>query len=250
MIKKFRDITMIEIDDQHMLTVACDSCGGIGNKAHDLVQVSPYITGYYTACVALAETIALGSWPITVVNTLSVEMNDTGKTILDGIGDALDEIGIDRETMLTGSTEENIPVTVTGMGITVIGKLNSSFTYPRAKPGNIAVVVGLPKVGDDVVNDQGEIMNLPTMVKLRKTDFIQDILPVGSKGIGYEALEMARTGGLTFCPKEQLAMDMEQSAGPATCAVVALDGQYLDTLIEQVDLPVHVIGQFIKQNTM
>ncbi len=53
---------------------------------------------------------------------------------MDGIGAALDEIGLDRETMLTGSTEENIPVTVTGLGMTVIGKIdNTHWTYPKAK---------------------------------------------------------------------------------------------------------------------
>ncbi len=248
MIKKFRDMTLINMNDQHIITIACDSCGGIGDKEHDLIKVSPYITGYYTACVVLSETIALGAWPITIVNTLSVEMDDTGKTIMDGIGAALDEIGLDRETMLTGSTEENIPVTVTGLGMTVIGKIdNTHWTYPKAKAKNIAVVIGLPKVGDQVVQDQGEIMNLSTMIKLRKTNFIQDILPVGSKGIGYEASEMARTAGLTFCPNEQIAIDMKQSAGPATCAVVAMEHGYLNTLIEQLELPVHVVGNFIER---
>ncbi len=249
MIKKFRDMTLINMDDQHMITVACDSCGGIGNKEHDQVQVSPYITGYYTACVVLAETIALGAWPIAIVNTLSVEMDDTGKTIIDGIGAALDEIGLDRETMLTGSTEENIPVTVTGLGMTVIGKIDSEgWAYPKANVNNIAVVIGLPKVGNEVAQDQGEIMNLSTMVKLRNADFIQDILPVGSKGIGYEASEMARTGGLTFCPNEQISIDIERSAGPATCAVVAMDQQYIDKLIELVDLPINIVGKFINKH--
>ena len=123
MIKKFRDITLLSFGD-NIITVACDSCGGIGNKEHDVIKVDPYITGYYTAIVSLSETLAIGAEPITVINTFAVEMNDTGKRILDGIYDALDEIGVDKDSVLTGSTEENIPVTVTGIGLTVIGKIN------------------------------------------------------------------------------------------------------------------------------
>ncbi|WP_458785798.1 AIR synthase related protein, partial [Vallitalea sediminicola] len=114
MIEKFRDITLLSFDHKNILTVACDSCGGIGNKEHDVIKVDPYVTGYYTAVVSLSETIALGAEPVTVINTFAVEMEDTGKRIMEGINDALDKIGLDRESVVTGSTEENIPVTVTG----------------------------------------------------------------------------------------------------------------------------------------
>lgn len=247
MISKFRDITLLGIDDKNLLTVACDSAGGIGNKENDVIKVDPYITGYYTACVSLAETIAIGAEPITVINTLSVEMNDTGKRIIMGIKDALNQVGLNNESLVTGSTEENIPVTVTGLGLTIIGKVNTdSWKLPKPKSGNAAIVVGIPKVGDKVVNDKGEIINLDILMKLKKLDYIEDILPVGSKGIRYEAWEMAKTGNKQFIESEEIAVDMDISAGPATCAIVAVDDKYLGDIQKVINVPINVIGKFVE----
>ncbi|GMQ60992.1 AIR synthase related protein [Vallitalea maricola] len=246
MIEKFRDITILRLGDKSILTVACDSCGGIGNKENDVIKVDPYVTGYYTAVVSLSETIALGAEPITVVNTFAVEMNDTGRRIMDGINDALDKIGLDKESVVTGSTEENIPVTVTGIGLTVIGKVNTDiWSFPKAEEGNIAVAVGIPKVGNEVVGDKGEIMTLDILKKIKSLEFIKDVLPVGSKGIAYEASEMARTGNLEFKVYEDVCVDVNKSGGPATCAVLAMDIGYLDKLKQMVDIPVNVVGEFI-----
>ncbi|GKX32060.1 hypothetical protein SH1V18_45400 [Vallitalea longa] len=246
MIKKFRDITLISFDNENVLTVACDSCGGIGNKEHDVIKVDPYITGYYTAIVSLSETIALGAEPITVINTFAVEMKDTGKRILDGIYAALDEIEVDKESVVTGSTEENIPVTVTGIGLTVIGKVNmKNWNYPKAKSGNIVVAVGIPKVGNEVVGDKGEIMTLKILKRIKSLNFIEDVLPVGSKGISYEAGEMARTSNLEFRPCKDVSLDLNKTAGPATCAVVAMDSKHLEDLKQMMNIPVNVVGEFI-----
>lgn len=246
MIEKFRDITILRLGDKDILTVACDSCGGIGNKENDVIKVDPYVTGYYTAVVSLSETIALGAEPITVVNTFAVEMNDTGRRIMDGINDALDKIGLDKESVVTGSTEENIPVTVTGIGLTVIGKVNTdTWNFPKAEEGNLAVAVGSPKVGNEVVGDKGEIMTLDILKKIKSLEFIKDVLPVGSKGIAYEASEMARTGNLEFKVYEDVCVDVNKSGGPATCAVLAMDIGYLDELKQMVDIPVNIVGEFI-----
>jgi hypothetical protein len=245
MIKRFRDIKMLNLGGKDILTIACDSCCGIGNKEHDVIKVDPYVAGYYTAVVSLAETIAIGAKPITVINTFSVEMNDTGKRILQGINDAMDKIGLDKESVVTGSTEENIPVTVTGIGLTVIGKVNTdNWSLPKAKKGNIAVVIGIPKVGNEVVGDKGEIMTLEILKKIKGLDFINDVLPVGSKGIAYEAGEMARTSNLEFEVYEDVSINLNKSGGPATCAVVAMDSQYIEQLGQAIDIPINVMGEF------
>lgn len=243
MVNKYRDITFIKIDNNNYISVACDSAGGIGNKENDIIKVDPFITGYYTACVALAETIAVGAIPITLVNTLSVEMNETGNKIIRGIHKALDQIGLKKEALITGSTEENIPVTVTGLGITVLGKVNTStWKLPKAKEKDIIVAVGIPKVGDEVVNDNGDILTLNQLLRIKKCKYVNDILPVGSKGIRYEALEMARSSNLRFNEFDNIDLDMNKSAGPATCAIVAIDEKYLDELKSVLSIPITVIG--------
>ena len=42
MIRKFRDISIIELDGR-TITVACDSCSGVGKLGHDLVPWHPAI---------------------------------------------------------------------------------------------------------------------------------------------------------------------------------------------------------------
>ncbi|MCT4688889.1 AIR synthase related protein [Vallitalea sp.] len=246
MIEKFRDITILRMGDKNILTVACDSCGGIGNKEHDVIKVDPYVTGYYTAVVSLSETIALGAEPITVINTFAVEMNDTGRRIIKGINDALDKIGLDKESVVTGSTEENIPVTVTGIGLTVIGKLDTDiWNFPKAEAGNIAVAVGIPKVGNEVVGDKGEIMTLDILKKIKSLNFIQDVLPVGSKGIEYEVMEMARTSNVQFKGYTDINVNVNKSAGPVTCAVLAMDIKYIEQLRQIVNIPINIVGEFV-----
>lgn len=245
MIEKFRDVLLLQLNEKERLTIACDSCGGIGRKEHDIVKVDPYVTGYYTACVVLAETIAIGAKPLSVINTLSVEMDYTGRRIIEGIIAALEDTGLEPDAMLTGSTEENIPVTVTSLGLTVIGTLASDWTYPKAKEGDVVVAIGIPKVGQEVVEDEGDIMDLSTLLTLRKMDFVKDLLPVGSKGIAYEVSEMGRTSGLTYTLVEESAIDLYKSAGPATCILAAIDESYLTDLNAMVYLPIHVVGQFM-----
>jgi hypothetical protein len=246
MIKKYRDVTLLELDDKNILTVACDSCGGIGNKEHDVIKADPYITGYYTACVCLAETLAIGAKPITIINNFCVEMNDTGKKILKGVYKALEMIGLDKEDVVTGSTEENIPVSVTGIGLTVIGKVDTSiWEFPKPKAGNIAVTVGNPKVGNEVLEAKNEIITIDIIKKIKSLDYIEDILPVGSKGIEYEAVQMALSNNLEFRKSKNIKVDMKKSAGPATCAVLAMDKDYLEQLKKIIDIPINVIGDYI-----
>lgn len=246
-ISKFRDITLIDLNENQMLAVACDSSGGIGEKSEDIIKVSPDIVGYFTACVALSEIIAIGANPITIINTLSVEMNNTGKQIIKGIKKAVEALKLTEDNIVTGSTEENFPVIQTGMGITVLGIIDKSkYKKPKTKEGSIAVAVGIPKVGNDVILDKGkEIMTIETLLKLIDEDYIQEILPVGSKGILFEANEMAITNNLEFKKSENVNIDLHKSAGPATTVIVSINEKDLKKLTESTKIPVNVIGNFI-----
>ena len=43
-----RDVSFIELNADLYLAIACDSCGGIGEKERDVVCVPPYIVGRFT----------------------------------------------------------------------------------------------------------------------------------------------------------------------------------------------------------
>ena len=245
-IRKYRDLTLIDINDDQILVVSCDSSGGIGNKENDVVQTPPEIVGQFTAQVGLMEILAFGANPITIVDTLSVEMEDTGRRILNGIKKALEPLRFDLDNVITGSTEENFPVTVTGIGITIIGIINKdSWKKPMTERGLIAVVVGVPRVGEEVLDDKGLIMDIQKLLDLKEKDYIKEILPVGSKGILYELEQMARTNNISFSLEDEQSINLKKSGGPSTCVIVSMEEGEYKNLKKEFSIPVNRIGRFI-----
>jgi len=246
-VSKFRDLTLIDINKDQILVVACDSCGGIGEKEKDVVNASPEIVGYFTTQVALSEILAVGAKPVTVVNTLAVEMNDTGKRIIDGVKRALKPLEFDENEIVTGSTEENFTVCQTAMGITIIGMVEKkNWKMPNTKSGQIAVLVGIPKVGNDVLEDDGkEVLSISALQQLVNNSEVDEILPVGSKGVSYELKQMASTNNLDFELFDDLKVDIQKSAGPATCAICSINENNIERLKATLHIPINVLGRFI-----
>lgn len=245
---KYRDLTLIDINFDQTLVVSCDSSGGIGEKENDIVKTTPEVVGYFSTQVALMELLAFGAKPITVVNTLSVEMNNTGKRIIEGIKQALKPLNLSTENIVTGSTEENFPVSVTGVGITVIGMINKNeWERPLTKSGMIAVLVGIPRVGDEVLEYENSIMNISLLLKLKEKSYISEILPVGSKGVLYELEEIAKSNNIDFNLEDNISIDLKKSGGPSTCVIVSMDRSKYKQLKEEFSLPVNKIGEFLKK---
>lgn len=244
-IRKHRDLTLIDINQEQILVISCDSSGGIGNKENDVVKTDPEIVGYFTTQVSIMEMLSFGAKPVTVVDTLSVEMDDTGKRVIEGIKKALEPLDLDIENILTGSTEENFPVTVTGLGMTIIGIIEKEkWRKPYTKSGLLAVVVGLPKVGNEVLEDNNTIIGIPELLELKKKEYIKEILPVGSKGILYELKQMATTNGLGYVLEDNINLDLNKSAGPATCAIVSMEENRYEEFKNNFSIPVNKIGKF------
>lgn len=245
-IEKYRDLSLIDINEYQKLVVSCDSSGGIGEKENDVVKTTAEVVGYFSTQVALMENISFGAKPITIINTLSVEMNDTGKKVLDGIKRALDPLDLDEKIIITGSTEENFPVSVTGVGITVIGIIDKNdWKKPQTNPGMLAVVVGLPKVGDEVLANEDKIMDISNLIELKKKDYIGEILPVGSKGVLYELKEMSKSSNVNFVLEDDIDIDLNKSAGPSTCVIISIEDDKYEKLREELILPIKKIAKFI-----
>ena len=84
-VRKVRDLLLLELTPEMEMVIACDSDGGIGPKEKDLVQVPGEVLGHFAARVPLMEILASGAVPALVVNTLAVEMEPTGSTIISGM---------------------------------------------------------------------------------------------------------------------------------------------------------------------
>ena len=239
MIRKFRDISIIELDGK-TITVACDSCSGVGGLSHDLVEASGYVTGYRTAFVALTETLSLGAKPIHLTNTLSVPMDSYGKEILRGIKAAADEAGLSESNAITGSTEDNFSVPVTSLGVTVTGELNQPLPTKISSECKV-YLAGLPKSGAEVLKNSNQILNFDSIKRIKSLDGVCDFIPVGSKGIGYELGLMEEALAANFKIADGLDINLTSSAGPATCAIFAAQ-DIPHSLQSEICIPLTQIG--------
>lgn len=217
---KGRDVEVVSIDKDKHIVVACDSCGAIGLKPLDQVQISPYIVGRFTARVALLEILATEAQPIMATVASSNEPHPTTEEILAGVKDelgALDYQGIP----IAISTEKNMPTEQTGLGITIMGLCARQ--RPRIAttlPGDELYCLGIPKVGNEVTAyDDPEIVQGIHILALLKYQGIHDIVPVGSRGIGQEADSLATSIGGKFVALAQNKINLAKSAGPSTCLI-------------------------------
>jgi len=243
---KFRDLTIVDIMPELRMVISCDSSGGIGNKEGDVVKVDPEIIGYFTTHVAMMELIAVGATPISIINTLGVEMDDTGQRIINGINRAIEPLNMKENIMITGSTEENIPICQTSMGITIIGLMDKTkWRIKKASKEDLILVLGIPKVGNELAQDMNDVASLKLLLELIKNPRIKDALPVGSKGIAYEVEVMADTNDLRYELVNNPCIDLHKSAGPATCIIIAIDKDEYENLKNIVNIPVNCIGKFI-----
>ncbi|MBO1263491.1 selenophosphate synthase [Proteiniclasticum sp. SCR006] len=245
---KYRDLTLISWDEETYLVVTCDSSGGIGDKQRDSVPVSPRILGFHTAQVALLEMLSVGVSPLALCNTLSVEMHPSGEEILKGIHDALSLLENGDQVEVTGSTEENIAVSQTGLGITVMGKARKKdFLFPETSEGDQAVVIGMPLMGGCVLEAKpSELFGLKTLQKLQGKDYIHEVIPAGSQGIIQEIRLLEKRTGLVFLEAESNPVDLHASSGPATSALITLDRGAVEKLRKDAEMPVYVVGEFVR----
>lgn len=248
--KSPRDVLILRMLNGHLLVIGCDSAGGIGPKPLDKVKVDGYTLGKFTSRVALMEVLATGARPVALVNTLSVEMEPTGGEILRGVKDEAAKAGLDTELAVTGSYEKNIVTEQTGIGVTVLGLAKESeLKIGTAQPGDAIVSIGLPKVGDEVVEtvQSGKeklLANVTDVIKLLTSDFVHEVLPVGSRGIATEAKTLASGIGCVAMLTKDPKINIAKSAGPSTVVLAAVPKGEIDRLGENFPKkPINVIGE-------
>ncbi|NLZ38328.1 MAG: hypothetical protein GX893_01795 [Firmicutes bacterium] len=238
-VTSFRDLTLLEMGEE-IIVIACDSLGAIGSKESDLVKASGNIVGRFTVRVPLMEVMAAGAEPLVIVNALSVEMEPSGREIISGIREELTAAGL-ADIAITGSTEENMLTTQTGVGITVLGQVEKAvLRLGRAEAGNYVYCLGRPKVGNDVLNST--VPDIPLLRRLLAQSWISEILPVGSKGLLYEAKQLAAGAGVKFSLNADLEVDVHCSAGPVTSILVAAKEERMADLARLSDLEVFRLG--------
>ncbi|WP_041592121.1 AIR synthase related protein [Thermoanaerobacterium xylanolyticum] len=234
MIEKYRDVLIIHEGDV-AFAVSCDSTGAIGEKENDVLKVDAEMVGRAAIKVALSELLCVGVWPIAISDTLSNEMNPTGIKVIDGMKKELVENEI-YDVALTGSTEENFPSTMTGVGVTAIGRAaKEDLKVRKAMAGMEVGLFGYPRVGQEVLRFN-DILSLKDYVKIFRCGEIAEAIPVGSKGIKYELDVLKFTSGLDLLRKYDDEIDDGKSGGPSTCCIVVYkedDRQIVKNLLDK-----------------
>ncbi len=236
-VQKVRDLTLVDLGQQRTMVIACDSCGGVGMKEQDVLQVSPHITGRYTARVAILEVLCTGAEVICLTSTICNEMNSTGKDMIEGIRAELQEAGINN-VVLTGSTEENFPTVATGLGVTAVGMIQSNqLKVNSIKQQALLVALGRPKVGQEVLaGGVNDCIHYQLIKQMLKDDEVYEIIPVGSKGILYEMQELARNNRLNLIVNPGIKLDVRKSGGPSTAVIAAVSSRYFSKMDVQVSM--------------
>jgi hypothetical protein len=207
------------------LVVACDSNASIGAKPADVLAQDPGETGYSAAKVPLMEVLAAGARPVLLVNNLCCEMEPSGRGLLEGIRRLLADAGLD--LVVTGSDETNMPTVQTGIGVTVLGVAAvDDLRCGRAQPGDVVWCVGEPRDGRRLPFVDGAAgLTGPREVRAAlATPGVHEVLPVGSRGVRYEAVQLADAAGLVYRPAGRTSVELDVSAGPSTCFLVAAEG--------------------------
>lgn len=243
--RKYRDLSLVQLLGNLTLVIACDSNASNGEKVHDTHRNSLEETAVSALKVPTMEVLASGATPIVIANNLCVEMEPTGKRIINAMREELLRCGLLHTVQFTGSTEDNMLTLQTGLGVTVIGlATDSTLKLGRTQTGDTVCCVGVPQSGivDHYSEKEPDIAKISTVLRLRELDYIHEILPIGSKGAAYEAGELASCVGRVFRAVESPPVDMETSAGSCTAVLVSLSGEDVEQLHAELDVPCFVIG--------
>ncbi|MGO1383488.1 MAG: transcriptional regulator [Arachnia sp.] len=241
-----RDLSLLGLDDERVLIVACDSTGSIGPKKHDVYAAPAHVVAHFALRVPLLELMAAGGRAELIVDALSVELEPTGVEMIDEIRAVAERIGLGPDR-ITGSTEDNVATVATGVGVTVIGTAQRSALRPgSSRVDDIVLCLGQPTSAphDVVVMDDPRMISLETLMAVLTVDGVHDVLPVGSKGVAYELAELATLAGLV--PEEIVhELDIIKSGGPASCVLISVSATAVERLraVLPDQLPVTTIAR-------
>jgi hypothetical protein len=244
-----RDLLLYQLDHRRVMVVSCDTAGAIGPKSLDRVRVDGRTVGRFTARVALMEALSVGARPLCIVNTMSVEPKRLGEEIRKGVRAEIRDARLNSKTRILQSTEKNFPVRQTGVGVTVIGFASSqSLKIGRSLPGDEVVAVGLPLLGREVLRGErdGKIADARDVRRLVKMRFVHGVIPVGSRGIRCEAVNLAKESGLHFKLSSNLNIDVKRSAGPATSVLCACPPSKSSKVGHLLSKPSVIVGKLMR----
>lgn len=199
------------------LVITSDNSGAIGQKPQDVVTVPDEVASYFSTRVALLEQLACFAIPIEIV-LLNFTGQDAWQRYVMGIEHVFKEVELPIP-VISGSTETNMPTLQSGFGITMIGKQQQA---PINLQGLYWYSYGRPLVGNELLANKEQVANLSEIVQVLKNKEVQQVIPVGSKGVRHELQQL---GIVNESVLNKLPYDASASAGPSTIVLLAVTEQ-------------------------
>ena len=245
-LRRFRDLTLVSLIGDLQLVIACDSNASIGEKPSDGLKKPYSEVGISALKVPMMEVLAAGAEPLLIINALCMEMEPSGRRFIETMEKELVRCGYDPSMMLTGSTEDNVTTVQSGIGLTVIGLVaEEKLKLGSTKRGDVVLCVGNPKGGVEIPYAEGDadIASISTVQSLNELSSVHEILPVGSKGVIFEANELANMAGCEFrLLDDPPEINLNRSAGASTAVLVSAAATHIDDISSAVSVPVYLIG--------
>lgn len=206
---------VLPLTTEQELVITSDNSGAIGEKPHDAVNTSNTVVGHCACRVAVMECLAAGG-DVRAVVMQNFTDHEAWRDYKHRVEQVLDELGLDK-VPITGSTESNFASLQSGLGLTVIGTRAMTQEYEFTGEEAFAVI-GKPLVGNEVLERPDEVAPLWLFQRLCQLELVKAILPAGSKGVAAAWRNWTKRANRLDC-----ALDLEKSAGPATCFLIAFD---------------------------
>lgn len=207
-----RDPEYFHVDENRLMVIACDSCGGIGLKESDILRAPNEIVASLTARVATLELLSLGVDIKSVSLTIINEPYPTADEIIVGVKSELKKYDV----KYIISTEKNMKTSMTGLGITVMGLIDKEDLRLSTEDKYMISIAGIPSVGEDVLENKDLIFNQEMIEELLKNDDVLEVIPCGSSGI---IGELSKLDGFDI-DKYKKSELLSKSCGPASAALV------------------------------
>ncbi|EON70758.1 hypothetical protein [Lysinibacillus sphaericus] len=192
------------------LIVTTDNAAAIGEKPQDVVSASDNLTAYFTARVTFLEQLAANALPVHII-LANFSGDAAWSRYVTGIEQVFDEIGL-ACPQIGGSSESNMPTLQSALSLTMLGVQQSRTKFEHDKL--IWYTYGLPLVGNEVLAQPDDVAQLRPIFNAWRDDIVQQVWPVGSKGLQVEFTRLFVDQRVTS------SLDVEKTAGP--CAVILL----------------------------
>lgn len=224
--KNNRDISIVPLQDDLILTVAADNSGSVGEKREDEVNVPYEVVAYYGARVCVMETLAVGAEPLTfIIHSFNEE--NVWDSMVQGAHRAFKETGLENIEII-GSTESNFSLKQSASSFTLIGSVKETgLRIGTTLEDTSYAVIGKPLVGEEIITQRDEVLPLRLYQELCQLEGVYELVPVGSKGIGKELSVICEHPHDYGC-----SLPMDKSAGPSSCVLISYNPKIKNHLME------------------